>query len=460
VSASQVLVFDAGSSGTRIHVFNILLGAMDTLVPRIDMSVREKQTKKIKPGLSSYADRSDLDGAQKSITELLAFASQWVPVDRRSSTPVLLKATAGLRAVKPPEKATQVLERVRETLSSSGYMFKPVWADIIQGKEEAGLAWVAANFLQGNLGQPSGASSLGIIEMGGGSTQVTFQVVTDEISRMADTDTFTFKNMAGQRYTLYAHSYLGYGLDHAQAKLRSLTTGDQDPCYPVGYMRKSVEDSSQLVKGSGNAELCQELIKSQLMPSSETISPGRYSFEMPLRGNFVATENFFYVRNDLNLPMDGNMAAMKDAAKNTCAKPLSLSPEQEAVMLAGTADPSKQKSCFGLSFQVALLDALRVSQVQIAHTINGGDIDWALGAALVHFLESDMSQKARLLEVGGNSAGFAQFVVLLSVVGLVGAARFWFGPRLTKQVAVVGSVVKATALGRGGYTEVATKPPL
>merc|ERR1719305_1045536 len=94
-------------------------------------------------------------------------------------------------------------------------------------------------------------------EMGGGSTQVTFQVVTDEISRMADTDTFTFKNMAGQRYTLYAHSYLGYGLDHAQAKLRSLTTGDQDPCYPVGYMRKSVEDSSQLVKGSGNAELCQ-----------------------------------------------------------------------------------------------------------------------------------------------------------------------------------------------------------
>merc|ERR1711964_581223 len=91
--------------------------------------------------------------------------------------PALLKATAGLRAVQHVEKAEAILQRVRETLAKSGYRFEMSWADIIKGKEEAGLAWVAANYLQGNFVAPSSsASSLGIIEMGGGSTQVTFEV--------------------------------------------------------------------------------------------------------------------------------------------------------------------------------------------------------------------------------------------------------------------------------------------
>lgn len=43
-----------------------------------------------------------------------------------------------------------------------------------QGKEEAGLAWIAANYLHGTFGEESSSSpSLGIIEMGGGSTQAT-----------------------------------------------------------------------------------------------------------------------------------------------------------------------------------------------------------------------------------------------------------------------------------------------
>jgi Golgi nucleoside diphosphatase len=157
-------------------------------VPKIDLAVRDRQTKKIKPGLSSFAEKDDLLGAQQNIEQLLLFANEWVPADRRATTPALLKATAGLRAVKPAEKADAVLDRVRETLKKSEYLFKEEWADIIKGKEEAGLAWVAANYLQGSFEVPSAAakallpSSLGIIEMGGGSTQVCFESDAKEIT--------------------------------------------------------------------------------------------------------------------------------------------------------------------------------------------------------------------------------------------------------------------------------------
>jgi len=188
--------------------------------------------------------------------------------------------------------------------------------------------------------------------------------------------------------------------------------------------------------------------------SSEILSPGQYSFELLLRGQFVATENFFYVRSDLKLPLDGDIVAMKEAAKTTCEMRLDE---------LGTSDSSKQKHCFGLSFQAALLDSLRVSmipgvRVQIARSINGGDIDWAVGAAVVHFLQTGMGQKANMLEVEWSSHWLnIRLVIVIVAVGLFGSARFFLGARFSRKVAAVGSAIRATTLGRGGWIEVATK---
>merc|ERR1719221_1836544 len=134
---SQVLVFDAGSSGTRIHIFNMYppADADRGHVPEIDLSVRERQTLKVKPGLSSFAVADDYSGARQNIEDLIGFANQFVPQERRAGTPIILKATAGLRAVPAPQ-AQAVLKEVRAGLAESGYKFREEWADIILGKEE------------------------------------------------------------------------------------------------------------------------------------------------------------------------------------------------------------------------------------------------------------------------------------------------------------------------------------
>mmetsp|Transcript_4979 Transcript_4979/g.12104 ORF Transcript_4979/g.12104 Transcript_4979/m.12104 type:complete len:491 (-) Transcript_4979:225-1697(-) len=423
----QVLVFDAGSSGTRIHVFNIFTsaGSQGEQMPQIDLKVRDKQSLKVKPGLSSFAERDDLVGVQRNIEELLEFTKQFVPESRRSSTPMLLKATAGLRAV-AAEKAEAVLTRVRETLSASGYRFQPEWADIIQGKEEGGLAWVAANYLQGTFEQKDGRS-LGVIEMGGGSTQVTFEIQKSD--QIAISDEFTF-TAGGKEYRLYAHSYLGYGQDHAQARMRALTPAAelQDPCYPKGYERTGPMGSSSWVQGSGDGASCRTNIETRLLSASED-APGQYSKELPLKpGNFIATENFFYVQKDVSMGFEDRIVRESDweaAAESTCKAPLKPTEQQVADMHSGNADAGNPKTCFGLSYQGMLLRALKASSpgidVRVAHKVNGGDVDWALGAALVHFLQGHAAHDPDAFPSLG-----LPIVVLLIVSGLLTA---WLAAR-------------------------------
>lgn len=63
----------------------------------------------VKPGLSSYADNPKV-GAE-SLIPLLDQAKQFIPQDAWSSTPISLKATAGLRLL-PKEKADAILAAV------------------------------------------------------------------------------------------------------------------------------------------------------------------------------------------------------------------------------------------------------------------------------------------------------------------------------------------------------------
>jgi len=369
----QALVFDAGSSGTRIHIFNMRMPPGGAHVPRIDLSVRDNQTWKVKPGLSHFAEHDDLRGCRENIERLVGFANNFVEEGRRKDTPVLLKATAGLRAVQQ-EKAAAVLEEVRSTLRVSGYWFQDDWVDIIKGKEEAGLAWIAANYLHGTFAFDK--ESLGIIEMGGGSTQVSFELQPGEKDRIPVTDFYQFQTALGKVYDLYAHSYLGFGQDYAQNKLKDLSDAGEDPCYPPGYSRVSRLGSS--VQGIGKSDLCESNIHKMLF--QEAGAPGHYEHELPVRGSLIATENFFYVREDLKLShMEGVPPSQAEAAE-VCGKDLSFTFE---------------KACFSLSYQLAFLSAVNAlnggNEVQVKRKINGGDIDWALGAALVHLLQTRQS---------------------------------------------------------------------
>lgn len=140
----HLVVLDAGSTGTRVHVFEYTAdssssyAALDLPEPKL----------KVQPGLSAYADNPA--GAAASLQPLLQFAAQHIPASRVPSTPVYLMATAGLRLL-PPAAADGILMECRSTLLASTFLFESEWAQIISGTYEGLYAWVAANYAAGHL---------------------------------------------------------------------------------------------------------------------------------------------------------------------------------------------------------------------------------------------------------------------------------------------------------------------
>lgn len=99
-------MIDAGSTGTRLHLFEF---SHDIRREHSPFQLERETFKEMKPGLSSYAEAPEL--AAESVRELLDLARRVVPQRQWGSTPITLKATAGLRLL-PDHKADEILAYV------------------------------------------------------------------------------------------------------------------------------------------------------------------------------------------------------------------------------------------------------------------------------------------------------------------------------------------------------------
>ncbi|TNN56900.1 Ectonucleoside triphosphate diphosphohydrolase 5 [Liparis tanakae] len=137
VNTSRVfygIMFDAGSTGSRIHIYKFIQKDPVEL-PVLDNELYHA----VKPGLSAYKDNPEEGG--DTIRQLLKIAKKTVPEEHWERTPVVLKATAGLRLL-PEDKASALLKETvwhRRDPSRRERDEKPLRV----------LAWVTVNFLTG-----------------------------------------------------------------------------------------------------------------------------------------------------------------------------------------------------------------------------------------------------------------------------------------------------------------------
>lgn len=95
--------------------------------------------------LKSSSNRIFFKGA-KSIEVLLDIAKNVIPNDKWKSTPLVLRATAGLRLL-DPAKADNLLNSVRELFYNSGFLVFKDAVEIMDGTDEGILSWFTINFL-------------------------------------------------------------------------------------------------------------------------------------------------------------------------------------------------------------------------------------------------------------------------------------------------------------------------
>nr|XP_012597226.1 ectonucleoside triphosphate diphosphohydrolase 5 isoform X4 [Microcebus murinus] len=170
VSASTLygIMFDAGSTGTRIHVYTFVQKTPGQL-PILEGEIFDS----VKPGLSAFVDQP------KQVKEIFRKSPFLVPKDSVS---------------------------------------------IMDGSYEGILAWVTVNFLTGQLHGHS-QETVGTLDLGGASTQITFLPQFKKTLEQTPRGYLTSFEMFNSTYKLYTHSYLGFGLKAARlATLGALET--------------------------------------------------------------------------------------------------------------------------------------------------------------------------------------------------------------------------------------------
>ncbi|RWS21578.1 ectonucleoside triphosphate diphosphohydrolase 6-like protein [Leptotrombidium deliense] len=208
----HAIVFDAGSTGTRIHVFEFF---ENNIFNEVTLEAEHFYT--VKPGLSSYANNPLEAGT--SLIPLLKVANTVIAEDERQKTPIILRATAGLRLL-DEYKAESIVSSVKSFLKTAkpSYHVRENSVSILDGESEGIYSWFTVNFLLNLIESPK---SVSVLDLGGGSTQVTF-------APLRNTTTHHFSHLIkstiilNKKQDLYTRSYLGYGLMSARKSILQL----------------------------------------------------------------------------------------------------------------------------------------------------------------------------------------------------------------------------------------------
>jgi len=414
-----IILIDAGSSGSRLHVHGYLQSQNE--LPIIEPS----RNKKVKPGLSSFEKNPTAAG--QSLIPLLDFAQAEIPTECWDETPLYLQATAGLRSI-PLQAAELILESCRQTIARYPFIFKPEWALIISGTQEGVNGWVAVNYLKGIFNQSrSSQQTIGVIEMGGASMQLTFVPQTSQST--CNEQHLVAIQVGDLSYQLYTHSYLDYGLEKIQLLFQrtymDLIERDGNPCYPVALRHSA----------TGSYDKCATLIASLLDKNvSCSCLPCSFNgiFQPEIKNElFYAIENFFYTGQFFDILELPNFAhQLIQSGTNFCqthwSDILGKYPKESVMDL--------EKYCFSSAYIPKVLThgfgftEKQNQNVAVVKTIADTSIDWALGAVLLSLLNNGIVDVERtktslltstLDEATRNWDLFHPFALIIFILGII-----------------------------------------
>ncbi|XP_051953972.1 ectonucleoside triphosphate diphosphohydrolase 5-like isoform X3 [Xyrauchen texanus] len=379
-NASQIfygIMFDAGSTGTRIHVYTFIQREPGGL-PVLDNEMFQS----MKPGLSAYADVPEIAG--HTVRQLLRVAQKTVPPVEWKRTPVVLRATAGLRLL-PPAKAHALLEEVQDVFDESPFYVPADSVSIMNGVNEGVLAWVTVNFLAGHL-YPNTQKTVGILDLGGGSTQITFLPKSKKTIESAPADYIARFDMFNSTYELYTHSYLGNGIKAARVSALGASASQglerkvfKSSCLPKKYKGEFsfggvTYDVSGSTQGETGFKTCyQEMLKvvrGIKQPQELKDSAGFYAF------------SYYYdhaVEAGLVHESRGGAVKIRDfrkRAKEVCNKTPKHNPVNHFLCMDLTYITCLLKDGFGFKESTVLELTKKVKNVETS---------WALGATINYF---------------------------------------------------------------------------
>ncbi|KTD64933.1 hypothetical protein [Legionella shakespearei] len=186
-----IAVVDAGSTGSRLHVF-----AYDTDDTNSPVDIHEIWNKRITPGFASIEPNAN------TINVYLGTLLAGAPPEH---VPVYFYATAGMRLL-PASKQKRYYDELSSWFSRQS-QWRLIEAKTIMGSDEALYDWLSVNYHLGTL-QTAQTQSVGVMDMGGASVQIVFPIRKNSATNSRSQ---VEMDLYGQHFNLYVQSFLGLG---------------------------------------------------------------------------------------------------------------------------------------------------------------------------------------------------------------------------------------------------------
>ncbi len=372
--AEYALVIDAGSSGTRIHLYKWQHDD-DVSIPAIEKIRLEEDCKKTETGLSELKP-GDID---KSLEPLIRCArSELIDrVEDLKAIPLYLMATAGMRLLESDDEPrhAEIMKQVRANLKGAPFDFRN--ASTIDAREEALYAWVAANYLNGSLATKTENGMIGILELGGASGQIAFvpQDPKPEDTEVVHTEVV---HISGTRYKVYARGYDGVG------KTKIVEAFENEKlCFPTNYPMVGGG------VGEGDYDECQNNIIAYMRNTKQPVfqqlrkdTPPEYDGRFLAISNFVFTPNVFgqeNVMNYINLGTAGSKYCSTDWDKIGKEYPKTLEEYRSEYCLMAAYIPALLTNGFRVKARK------KDNELRVKLRLDGSkaDVDWTLGALIL-----------------------------------------------------------------------------
>ncbi|ODQ52163.1 hypothetical protein SAICODRAFT_66485 [Saitoella complicata NRRL Y-17804] len=286
------VVFDAGSSGTRVQVYSWLdptaaRAKADEValaqLPRVEKGDRKgkKWQLKVHPGISTFAQNPAEVGTH--LAPLLEHALSLIPPSKISETPIFLLATAGMRLLTPEQQSAILAETCAYTRAHTSFLLPDCSSHIqvIPGEVEALYGWLTINYLLDTLSTPPTPQNqhptYGFLDMGGASAQIAFAPNATEAERHDD-DLYLVRlrtvGGVGREWRVFVSTWLGFGANEARRRHLEAVVGSSknkgggtyaDPCLPPGALDiETVNGNTITLEGTGQFEKCLNSLQSLL----------------------------------------------------------------------------------------------------------------------------------------------------------------------------------------------------
>lgn len=371
------VVIDAGSTGSRVHIFQFE-HAKDGIL------LLSERYRRVEPGLSSYA--SYPEGVRTSLNHLLELAVEAVPASHYACTAVTLRATAGLRLL-PEHQQNAVLEVAAETLSKSP--FRSRGASIISGAQEGVYGWLTVNYLLGILDAEATAMT---IDMGGASTQVVFE--TEKAAGEWLPFNYVHQLRTPRRsIALYQHSYLGLGLNEAKrtmlAAFAAANGTTSFPCFPTGYTQR--HNGVELHNSeAADFEVCAEMLRAHVVqrPLCRFNSCGAHGIPQPLLSaappKIIYAFSYYYDRlhrfQDDDSPV--TVLSFKEKGREACQR-------DSQSQTTGASETMCMDMAYLYTFLTQGIGLADSTPLHVPNRIDGKGVTWSLGASLSFLLRME-----------------------------------------------------------------------